>query len=555
MRTTDHNDAPKTPVRRSGLWRFLRFCLLGLAALVTLFALYHLEENWRGKRAWNNYKSKMEAQGAVFELEKLAPPPVPDDQNFAMTPLLKPLLDLHPPETFDADGNLLVWKDLEGKARAEAIDLEDRDIERSRGYGESEEEAEVAPLPDRSQWRFGERLDLVDWQRYYAASTNFPSAPEPLSPEEAVLRALTRYHAELAELKQASKRPYSRFNIRYEEENPIQILLTHLGVLRNVAKVVRLKAVAELEAGHMDAAFEDVELMFALSDSISNEPFLIDHLVRIALLNLTMATVWEGMVDHRWTLAQLEQFQQKFEAINLVKEFRRSIEAERTFGSEMVELAARRPSMMLDMGNTTSSQGFGGLAINLLPRGWWYLEGVNHSRAFDDYMLSVLPEDPQELDVRLIDSTYDDLESQLSGMNVATVFLQHRLLSKLLLPALGKAAERAVEAQSCTQMAAVAIALERYHLENRTYPENLAALAPKWMSDALNDPVTHEPFHYEQLGDGAFRLWSVGWDGADDGGEVLYEVRSDEREYVRTQLDWVWPSTKGMRLKQKQIDR
>ena len=150
MKNTTDNSSPKTtapsqpPVRRSGLWRFLRFCLLGFATLITLFALYHVEENWRGKRAWKNYKAKLEAQGAVFEMEKLAPPPVPDDQNFAMTPLLKPLLDLHPPNTFNAEGNPLVWKDPEGKARAEAIDVADRDLQRSPGNGVTEEEAQAS---------------------------------------------------------------------------------------------------------------------------------------------------------------------------------------------------------------------------------------------------------------------------------------------------------------------------------------------------------------------------------------------------------------------------
>jgi len=556
MKSTHQNNSPQAPgasnppVKRSGLWRFLRFCLLGLITLITLFALYHVEENWRGKRAWKNYKAKLEAQGAVFEMEKLAPPPVPDDQNFAMSPLLKPLLDLHPPDTFDADGNRLMWKDPEGKARAEAILLTDRDLERSTGYGETEAEAQIPRRPNRSEWRLGERPPLADWQHYYAASTNFPSAPEPSSPAEAVLKALTRYDAELAELKQASQRPYSRFNISYEEANPIQILLSHLSVIRNVAKIVQLKAVAELEAGHIDAAFEDVQLLFALADSIEEEPLLISHLVRIALLKLTMQTVWDGMLDHRWTAPQLKQFQDRLASVNLVKELRRSIECERTFGSEMVELAARRPSTLMQIGGD-----FGGPAINLVPRGWWYLEGVNHSRVFDDFLLSVLPEDPRELDVQLIKSTYNDLESRLDEKNVVHAFLRHELLLRMLLPALGRATQHSVEAQTLADMATVAIALERYHLEHRTYPDDLGALAPKWMSAVPDDPVTHEPYHYERLGDGAFRLWSVGWDGVNDGGEVLYEVRSDERQYIRQQLDWVWPSTEGMRLKQKSIDR
>lgn len=553
---TSESTGPKSigqRMRRSILWRIGRFCLLGMVTLITVFVLYHVEENWRGKRAWTQYKAKMEAQGAVFEVEQLAPPPVPDDQNFAMTPLLKPVLDLYPPDTSDANGNRLTWKDPDGKARAEAIDVQDRDLVGLGGYGTLPGEVEDATvaLPKEPGWRMGERFDLAEWQRYYAASTNFPSYAEARTPAEDVLKALSRFDAELAELQQASQRPHSRFNIRYEEENPITILLPHLGILRNIARVAQLKAVAELGAGQIDAAFEDVQLLFALADSIRDEPFLISQLVRIALLNLATQTVWEGMVDHQWTAAQLEQFEQRCLAMDLVTSLRRSIEAERTFGAEIIELGVHNPSLLLDIESSTGSGGLAGLAMNLVPRGWWYLEGVNHSRAFDDYMLAALPDDPGELDVQSIQSRYDELASALAEQNPVKAVLQHRFIMRLLVPALGKAAERSVEGQSLAGLATVAIALERYHLANGSYPVELSALTPEFIPDLPDDPVGHEPFRYELTTDGAYRLWSVGWNSVDDGGVVLYEPDGDERDYVRDQLDWVWPSVEGMRFREK----
>ncbi len=63
-------------------WQLLRRGLIGLAALVTLIAIFYAEENWRGKRAWENCKRELEAKGAVLDWNKYIPPPVPDDQNF-----------------------------------------------------------------------------------------------------------------------------------------------------------------------------------------------------------------------------------------------------------------------------------------------------------------------------------------------------------------------------------------------------------------------------------------------------------------------------------------
>ena len=50
--------------------------------LVTLIAILYAEEDWRGKRAWENCKRELEAKGAVLDWNAYIPPPVPDDQNF-----------------------------------------------------------------------------------------------------------------------------------------------------------------------------------------------------------------------------------------------------------------------------------------------------------------------------------------------------------------------------------------------------------------------------------------------------------------------------------------
>jgi hypothetical protein len=76
-----------------GLWLFIRWAcnrrnlgrlLVGSAILATLAAIFYLEEDWRGKRAWEQCKAELEAQGVVMDWDKYLPPSVPDDQNFFM---------------------------------------------------------------------------------------------------------------------------------------------------------------------------------------------------------------------------------------------------------------------------------------------------------------------------------------------------------------------------------------------------------------------------------------------------------------------------------------
>jgi hypothetical protein len=75
-----------------------RRVLLALAVIVTLVALFYLEEDWRGKRAWAKCKAGLEARGMVTDWNQYIPPPVPNDQNF-FTASTNILLRFHKAQT------------------------------------------------------------------------------------------------------------------------------------------------------------------------------------------------------------------------------------------------------------------------------------------------------------------------------------------------------------------------------------------------------------------------------------------------------------------------
>src|ERR1017187_895905 len=75
-----------TPIRRL-FSRLLGRRFLVLGCLVTLTALFYAVANWRGRRAWQDFKRAREAEGERFELASFVPPQVPDDQNFFAAPL------------------------------------------------------------------------------------------------------------------------------------------------------------------------------------------------------------------------------------------------------------------------------------------------------------------------------------------------------------------------------------------------------------------------------------------------------------------------------------
>ena len=268
-------------------WRHFRRMLSVLACLMALIILFYAEEDFRGWHVWHQFKQQAEANGENFNHFSYAPPPVPDEQNFALTPVVASsydwLLDkngrkLNPPKTNYMD-RMSMTREGNGSS-----------LEWPTNYG---------------YWARGKTTDLREWQAYYravAAKTNeFPVAPTPQSPAADVLLALGKYDSDIEEIRKASALPCSRFPLNYDADHHFEILLPHLAALKRCSQVLELRACAELENNQSDKAADDVKLMLRLTDSIHNEPFLISHLVRIALTSIVLQPIWEGLVKYTWS--------------------------------------------------------------------------------------------------------------------------------------------------------------------------------------------------------------------------------------------------------------
>ena len=181
------NETPKT---KSG-WRIVRRILIGFAILATLIAILYAEEDWRGKRAWENYKREWEAKGEKFDWQAFVPPSVPDDQNFFTAPIFTNMLNgkivMNP---YHSDGS--------PDFRAEKDEV---------GYLGGEGKTRIT--------------DLKTWQVSYRNPTNaslakeFPIAPQSQTPAKDVLFALSIFDSSVEELREASERPYSNVPSNY----------------------------------------------------------------------------------------------------------------------------------------------------------------------------------------------------------------------------------------------------------------------------------------------------------------------------------------------------
>ena len=498
-------------------WLFSRgplgFVFVGLAALATLIALVCTEETWRGKRAWERYKHELEAQGEKLDWKDYIPPPVPDAQNFAMTPFLAPLFDFYPEPRQEGQSR---WRDTNGFSRANSLGLK------------------YPPLltaeyrPDRS-WR--QMTDLPAWAVALSGKTNqaTSAAANSLTRNEAaaeVLRALENYNLILEELRRASQRPYVRFNVHYDDEFAPAILLPQLAVMKNAAILFQLRACAELELGQSDQAWSDTRMALYLADTVKDEPFLISKLVQVAIVQLALQPIWEGLAEHKWSDAQLTEIEQRLGKLDLLADAAlrgeralgiRTVEQTRHLGIINPETSARLPSV-----------------LTLLFGGVFYQNELSMTRMYQQLFVPVVDAANQ----RISPSRATANEAALTKA-LASGFRPYKLYARILLPALTKASSKFALGQTRVNEAIVACALERYRLAQGHFPESLEPLSPRFLPKLPHDIITGAPLIYRRTPDGQFILYSVGWNEKDDGGTVAVAKENKPSADI-TQGDWVW---------------
>lgn len=286
-----------------------------LGVLVALLALFHLVENWRGKRAWEAWKARREALGDRFDVEGLLPPPVPDAENFATAP----------------------WTAWRINPVGQLPPLGPR-------FGDD---------PTYSgAWQEGRRADLKGWERKLGKKLD-----EVLAPQEPMLK----------ELEEAAARPHSRLAKDVKDGDR----LTLLG-FRHDFRVLRTRAQLSLWQGKPEAALKDILTGFRVIQHMQGEPYMLSHFIRNDLAKILLQPVWEGLQDHRWNEAQIVQLQEALGQVNLLETQQRRWMLHRYMMREPFEEISGKP-FLFPTSKPSKLQRLAGLGLTLLiPKGWGY---------------------------------------------------------------------------------------------------------------------------------------------------------------------------------------
>jgi tetratricopeptide (TPR) repeat protein len=516
------NEEPKSISKKKWIGRSVVFVL---ASLVTLIALFYAEEDWRGWHAWNKFKHTWEAKGERFDRTSAIPPAVPDDQNFALTPIVASSYN----SMLDKNGHEIVPRNTNVVNRLKMAVAHNDDTVKD-GVG---------------NWQKSTMSDLKVWQQYYraqAAKTNdFPVASQPQSPAADVLLALSKYDSAIEEVRQAGKLPYSRFPVEYDKEDPWAILLPHLAALKRCSQVLQLRAIAELQNGQSEKAMEDVKLSLRLTDSIRTEPFLISHLVRIAIVNIALQPVWEGLAEHKWSDAQLVELDRELARLDFLTDYKLPMHSELVFAQCVTfDRLRRHPEQLYNMfsdlshmsgENTYSPPVPPRILCRLIPSGWLYQNQLRCARPMMELCLPLADVNRGIISPTAARQADAVIEADTKHPN------PYNIAEKIFLPALGAATKKFAQGQESADLARVACALECYRLAHGEYPESLDVLAPQFIAKLPHDIINGQPLNYRRTADGRFVLYSIGWNEKDDDGEVgLNKDGGVDRDIG----DWVW---------------
>jgi hypothetical protein len=479
--------------------------------LLDVVVLIYAVENWRGARRFAESKHRLEQRGANLDWKSFAPASVPDEQNAAMHPFLRPLCQYeeirtpHPKGGWNRD---IRWLDTNGLRRVENVRLP---------YVYFYEETNCAPF-----------TDIVRWQSCFRRDTNFPSLAQPGVPAEDVLLALSKFEVELGELHEALSRPSFRFPLRFDAR-PAEMPLRHPASLKNLARLLKVRVVACLAIGEGEQALADLQDIFKLAEGLKEDPVKYSYLVRVAIVRIGCSAIAEGLARRTWSEGQLARVQSILAKQDLLAGL------EFVMKGETAGMLQTLDTVRADGGFVTYQCGLGGggrqfVSLGWAPRGWFEQNKAVAAEHMYQHAMPALGVPAHR--VYKAASNGALIHGKSIGPTPYSL-----LAAMILLPHSDNALRRAAYAQTVSDQALIACALERHRLCTGRFPESLCALSPVHLSATPHDVMTGLPFGYLLCPDGGFLLWSAGWNEQDEGGLVK---RTPQGELLVEEGDWVW---------------
>jgi hypothetical protein len=334
-------------------------------------------------------------------------------------------------------------------------------------------------------------------------------------------------------MRQGLRRPFARIDGDYQR--PYERPSPNFVRLRTVAQMLAQRALCYLLLGQPEAAWHELAgvrdtCLMLEGKPASDGPTLVEAMIDVAITGLYTTIIRDGLARHTWREAELAAMQQQLEQVNFIPLLNRSFNAERAATCRTLE--STPPSELVKL------FGFGGevrfwldrlkdpryLLVRFAPRGWIY-QNMCVGAPREQMLIEALDVPNNQVLSGKLDSIADKLGAASQRRS------PYSFLAAAAFPNFLKATQTMARNQTLANQAYVACGLERYRLARGQYPETLESLVPQFAAKLPRDIIGGQPLIYHRTAEGRFVLYSIGWNGKDDGG--ILGKAADEG-------DWVW---------------
>ena len=310
----------------------------------------------------------------------------------------------------------------------------------------------------------------------------------------------------------------------------IELILPHLGQLRQFAKLLYFDAIVAARDGDSERVFENLSAMLAITRQKSFDGTLISDLVNMAIANTTYKAVEHILNDHPEALSREHMIALSHELSLIEPALQMSLDGERMMFDDVLQrtytddgngngrLTKHGAQILTGLGGEFfSADEYEPNPIQILSGPVALTIAQDRKSQYDTYhSMMDLVEDVQRKGPQYIALLYDqekqvvDNPKAISGLMYAPV--------DILLPALSNAVDNALRSHVRFDGAAVMFALEIYRIDYGNYPDTLDPLYPNYIPRLPEDEFNPgQTFGYIPT-DSGYALYSVGSDGDDDDG-------------------------------------
>ena len=322
--------------------------------------------------------------------------------------------------------------------------------------------------------------------------------------------------------------------------------------IRTIAQWLMGAVENDLHEGRLEAALQDLEALAGLANMERDEPTLVAQMIRVAVAGLGWPLTWEALQAEGWSEPQLERLQKAWEPVDLLDAVERGLEATRAGGFELFSMTRQSDGPRvgrylrgaMSPGSSSSSR------LEDVLTDYVYIPAYKLTSINEDEVFYLRNMQESITGVRLLKAhrAWPEARQRLSQIatNVAALARSPQKIryyySMIAIPNYMKACETAVHAETERQMTLAAIAVTRYQLRHGQAPASLDAVVPAFLNALPFDFMGGHPLRYRLKPDGHYVLYSVGDDGADNGGDP---TPSGGPNGLWAGRDAVWPSPAG----------